>query len=231
MGTRGLEVVRFRGRYYIRYRQYDRSFEGLGAKIVASIPANPDKYHERLAKMRAEYAAKEHALEEHVYEIHGFEPDYSQFHEFVSLPSELPRFGNDAEYIYIINLDHEILTMNNGIHWKLGNIPRQDNLWIRAIADSIYPYKLTISLDICLEEHMASPALELPKPNREIEYDFCIVTPKTNIGEARVAFLTSLLAKTLIKYKDEIVRFGAEWSPGSFPFRELAFALVSIASG
>lgn len=182
--------------------------------------------------MRAEYAAKEHALEEHVYEIrNGFEPDYSQFHEFESLPSELPRLGNDAEYIYIINLDHEILTMNNGIHWKLGNIPRQDNLWIRAIANSIYPYKPTISLDICPEEHMASPALELPKPNREIEYDFCIVTPKTSIGEARVAFLTSLLAKTLIEYKDEIVRFGAEWSPGSCPFRELAFALVSIASG
>jgi hypothetical protein len=29
-----------------------------------------------------------------------------------------------VEYIYIINLDHEVLTMNHGIHWKLGNIPR-----------------------------------------------------------------------------------------------------------
>ncbi|KAJ4316281.1 hypothetical protein N0V84_007926 [Fusarium piperis] len=232
MGTRGLEVVRFRRRYYVRYHQYDSYFEGVGAQIVASIPADPDEYHEWLGKMRAEYAARERALEKHVHEIRdGFEPDHSQFHEFESLPSELPRFGNDAEYIYIINLDNEVLTMNYGIHWKLGNIPRQDQLWLRAIADSIYRYKPTISLDICPEEHMASPALELPEPNQTIEYDFCTVAPKTNIGEARVAFLTYVLAKTLIEYKDEIVGFGGEWSPGSFPFRELVFALVSIASG
>jgi hypothetical protein len=30
---------------------------------------------------------------------------------------------------------------------------------------------------------------------------------------------------------NEIIRFGREWSPDSFPFRELAFSLVSIASG
>jgi hypothetical protein len=45
MGTRGLEIVRFRGRYYIRYHQFDTYFEGLGAKIVASIPADPEEYH------------------------------------------------------------------------------------------------------------------------------------------------------------------------------------------
>jgi hypothetical protein len=105
--------------------------------------------------MRAEYAAKESALERHVHEIRdGFEPDYSQFREFVALPSELPQLGDyDAEYFYIINLDHEVLTMNHSIHWKLGNIPRQDELWLRAIADSISRYKPTISLDICPEEH------------------------------------------------------------------------------
>jgi hypothetical protein len=44
MGTRGLEIVRFRRRYYIRYHQYDSYFEGLGAKIV-SIPTDPEGYH------------------------------------------------------------------------------------------------------------------------------------------------------------------------------------------
>ena len=48
MGTRGLEVVRFRKRYYIRYHQYDSYFEGLGAKIVASIPADPAEYQSML---------------------------------------------------------------------------------------------------------------------------------------------------------------------------------------
>ncbi|RAQ49590.1 hypothetical protein AFGD_002150 [Aspergillus flavus] len=232
MGTRGLEIVRFHRRYYVRYHRNDSYFEGVGAKIVASIPTDPDEYHKWLQAMRAEYAAKESALETHVYEIrHGFKPDYSQFREFVTLPSELPRLRDDFEYIYIINLDHEVLTMNHSIHWKLGNIPRQDELWLRAIADSIYMYKPTISLDVCPEEHMVSLALELPKRKRKIGYDFRVVVPRTNIAEARKTFLTRLLASTLIQYQDEIIRFGREWGPDSFPFREMAFALVSIASG
>lgn len=50
MGTRSLEIVCFRRRYYIRYRQYDGYFECAGAGIVASIPANPDKYQITLLK-------------------------------------------------------------------------------------------------------------------------------------------------------------------------------------
>ena len=45
MGTRGLEIVRFRGRYYIRWHRFDSYFEGLGAKIVASIPTDPEEYN------------------------------------------------------------------------------------------------------------------------------------------------------------------------------------------
>lgn len=45
MGTRGLEIVRFRGRYYIRWHRFDSYLEGLGAKIVASIPTDPEKYN------------------------------------------------------------------------------------------------------------------------------------------------------------------------------------------
>jgi hypothetical protein len=118
--------------------------------------------------MRAEYAPKESALKRHVYEIRdGFEPDYSQFYEFEKLPCGLPRLGDHAEYFYIIILDHEVLTMNHSIHWKLGNIPRRDELWLRAIAESIYPYKLTISFDVCPKEHMTSPALGFPERNWE----------------------------------------------------------------
>ncbi|KAK9234066.1 hypothetical protein V1525DRAFT_84427 [Lipomyces kononenkoae] len=233
MGTRGLEIVRFRRRYYIHWHRYDSYFEGLGAQIVASIPTDPEEYQKWLKSMRARYAAKERALEQHVYEIRDeSEPDYSQFREFVTLPSELPRLnGYDAEFFYTIDLAHEVLTMNHSIHWKLGNITRQDNLWMRAIADSIYPDKPTISPDVCPEEHMASLALELPERIKKIDYAFCTVKPRTNMEEARTVFLTYVLAQVLIEYKDEIIRLGMEWSPDSFPFRELTFALVSIASG
>ncbi len=36
--------MRFHGRYYIRYHQYDGYFEELGAKIVARIPTDPGEY-------------------------------------------------------------------------------------------------------------------------------------------------------------------------------------------
>lgn len=55
--------------------------------------------------------------------------------------------------------------------------------------------------------------------------------PRTDIAEARKASLTHVLASVLIQYKDQIIQFGRERSPDSFPFRELTFALVSIASG
>jgi len=48
MGTPGLEIVRFRGRYYIRWHRLDSYFEGLGAKIIASIPADPEAYQSTL---------------------------------------------------------------------------------------------------------------------------------------------------------------------------------------
>ena len=83
-----------------------------------------------------------------------------------TLPSQLPLLaGYGADKVYIINLDNEILTINYGIHWKLNNIPRQDDLWARASVDSIYPHKPTIYLDLCPEEHKASLAMPLPERN------------------------------------------------------------------
>lgn len=182
--------------------------------------------------MRDHFASTERKLEDQVYEVRsGPEPDVPD-HEFEELPTELPKRLDDffIEFYYIINLDSEVLTMNHSIHWKLNNIPRQGDLWMKAIADSIYRCKPTISLDMCPEEHMASPALELPEPDPVIDFEFCLASPRAEINEAWSVFLTHALAKTLIAYHTEIINFGREWSPDSFPFRELMFALVSVAS-
>lgn len=158
--------------------------------------------------------------------------NYSPFRELVALPSELPRLdGLFADNIYIINLDREVLTMNRSVHWKLGNIPRQNKLWLHAIKESVYRGWDTISLETCPEEHIASPALEFPKQHKSIKYDYRVVTPGTDIAEARKAFLTHVLACVFVSYRNEIITFEKEWSPDSFLFRGLTFALVSIASG
>ncbi|QUC19151.1 uncharacterized protein UV8b_03392 [Ustilaginoidea virens] len=238
MGTRGLKVFRFRGRYYAYYVQYDSYYEGLGATIVMSIPEDPAEYREWLESMRAYYADIEFQLEKSANLIQKdvvLDEDVTTdlgLHEF---PTSFPVLDSDfgfIENVYIINLDREILTMNYGIHWKLDNIPRADNLWLRAIRESIYDYMPTVSLELCPEEHLASPALPLPKPDKALEYEFRVVSPRTDIRNARHAFLTHVLAQVHIKYgRCSLAQFGTEWSPDSFPFRELAFSLVSIASG
>ena len=44
MGTRGLRVVLFGGRYFVYYNQYDSYLEGLGKEIVNNIPTSTEQY-------------------------------------------------------------------------------------------------------------------------------------------------------------------------------------------
>lgn len=198
--------------------------------------------------MRESYAATERVLEENVYEVHSgtesnwedwelysqlkeLPPDWALFHQLEELPSELPVFPYHGCYIYIINLDEEVFTMDYDIHWKLNNIPREDNLWLNAIVKSIYSGRRTVSLDRRLEDHIPSMTLEIGEGAPNVDYDYHIVTPKNRIERGGTAFLTLVLAKVLDAYRLNILRFGGEWSPDSFPFRELIFAFLSIASG
>ena len=77
---------------------------------------------------------------------------------------------------------------------------------------------------------MGSPALEIPKPNMEMKYESRLVNPSMTFTKARELLLTDTLISVSSRYEDVIRSFGLEWSPESFPFRELSFALVSIAS-
>ncbi|KAK8042112.1 hypothetical protein PG993_006635 [Apiospora rasikravindrae] len=232
MATCDLLVVRFHQRYYVNIFKAD-TYGPIGSRVVESVPADPDVYCEWLKGRRAAFAAQEAKLEVKVYELDGDRPsDFSDLDKDQPMPSELPLLSRyQADNVYIMDLDREVLTVNYGIHWKLGNIPRQDNLWARAGVASVFLNKPTISLDLCPEEHMASLALELPVSNPVIGYDTRIVRPQTAIYGARKAFHMHVLATLLVEYKDQIVAFGREWSPGSFPFRELTFAILSIASG
>ncbi|RSL40667.1 hypothetical protein CEP54_016051 [Fusarium duplospermum] len=234
MGTRALEIVRFNKRYYIRYHRLDGYCRGLGTKIVARIPTDTQAYREWLQRKRDRYVEHERRLEEHIYSRCGesdSEQDDASFCQFVLLPSELPQLNQlDFEYVYILNLDCEVFTVNFGAHWKLSSIPR-DDVWRLAMADSMYAYKPTLSLDACPEEMMASLALEYSRRDAKLDFDSRVVNPMVEINNPGQALLARVLTEVLLKHKDEIIRFGREWHPSSFPFRELIFAIVSIASG
>ncbi|KAF4507718.1 hypothetical protein G6O67_004187 [Ophiocordyceps sinensis] len=235
MDIPGLQVICFRGRYYNTYSPTNGSFDGLGTDIVESIPTDPGDYQEWLSSFRDLYASYELELERVFETFDGSEPAYDgsgpeeNLASFVS--SKLPRLDRYyTEYIYITNLDNEVLTINFSLHWKLGNIPR-DNLWRRAIKPSIYQEILTLGLGVCPQEHMASPALVLREVVQRIGYRIEPVTPRMGLDDAPKVFTTRLLAGVIIEYTNEMIRFGREWSPDALPFRELTFALLSIASG
>ncbi|KAM0424958.1 hypothetical protein ACHAPT_009759 [Fusarium lateritium] len=234
MGTRALEIVRYNKRYYIKYHREDGYCRELGTKIVNRIPTDTKAYQEWLQRMREKYAKHERYLEKHIYSRYGesdAEQDHTDFCNFCVLPSVLPQLQQlDFEYCYILNLDCEVFTVNFGAHWKLSSIPR-DDVWRRAMANSIYPYKPTISPDICPEEMMASPALDFPQRDGELGHGSRIVEPMTEIKNPGQAFLVRMLTQVVLKHNREIINFGREWSPSSFPFRELMFAIVSVASG
>ncbi|PFH57143.1 hypothetical protein XA68_15441 [Ophiocordyceps unilateralis] len=229
-GIRGLEVIRFHGRYYVRYHRYDGYWDGLGARIIAKIPTDPQEYKEWLESTRAWWSDKEALLERHVYETQdGVEPDSAYFDEFEELPSEMPRLSvYGPMFCYILNLDHQVLTVDYTMHWKLNKIPRENDAWIEAIVRTDVRKLNTIA---ATAEQTASLALELPQGDRPIVYNHCCVAASQDISMPSKAFLTNVMARSLVTYRHEIISFGREWSPESFPFREVAFALVSIASG
>jgi hypothetical protein len=44
MSTRGLRIIRFRGRYFIYYNHSDSYPTGLGIDIVSNVPTDPERY-------------------------------------------------------------------------------------------------------------------------------------------------------------------------------------------
>ncbi|KAK4156574.1 hypothetical protein C8A00DRAFT_30540 [Chaetomidium leptoderma] len=222
------EMVRFNGRYYIEDttppmedmddQDWDFDVETAGQEVLDSIPSRG--YRKWLKQMRTKYAAKQRYFDRYVFPISGapHDPTPSRRQEFIQLPSELPQ-APWGPFNLIINLDREVFTVNYDAHYKLGDIPRDNGVW-----DLVFP-------GAHHESRLAFPALELPERVEGIGYASRTVTPRSCIEDPREHWLVRVLAEVINKFATTIRQFGREWAPGSFPFRELTFALLWIASG
>ena len=161
MGTRGYKLIRFRGRYYRFYNHYDSYPDCYGAGLVSEIPSDAEEYQRWLAKQRAKASEWDSALENflHVKRLNTEETkdqDLDDQHsdaaseasegallhwscdvggvvDELPLPSYKPIF-NDLmiEWVYVVDLDREIFSIDHGAHFKMGYIPRLG--WIDALA-------------------------------------------------------------------------------------------------
>ncbi|SPQ23350.1 8bb7b5de-d412-4a38-bd2c-279fa3d1e022 [Thermothielavioides terrestris] len=233
----GTLIVRYNGLYYVQPAPQDEECESsrgnYGHAVVDSIPAQPDQYQKWLTRMREAYASMEGRFELEVFALRA--RPFRSTVDWDKRPSMMPcirepNFGRD--YYYIIDLDREIFSVDFGAHYKLGNIPRGDHLWRRALADSIF-HGCTVDTRLCHEDQLASPALPLPlpKPVTAIPYACRAVAATTDLGTFHKQWRIRLLTATIYAYRKILVRFGREWQPQSLPFREIAFALLWIAAG
>ena len=150
MGTGGYKAWRFRKRYYVEYNGHDSYPDGLGSWIADTVPSDHEAYMRWLDKQRLTMEAREARLDRHLavkiqaenstssddssYECdEEYEEDPRQF-----IVEEQPIWLaplNDLfiEWVYIIDLDREIFSVNNGAHFKLGRLPYIN--WIESLAD------------------------------------------------------------------------------------------------
>ena len=137
MGTRGYKAWRFRKRYYVQYNHWDSYPSGLGTDIAAQIPSGKDEYQAWLKSQREELEVWEATWLAYL-ALDPTEVASQKFHASPSIFGEVvPSFLvplNDLyiEWVYVLDLDREIFTVNNGAHFKLDQIPHLD--WIDALA-------------------------------------------------------------------------------------------------
>ncbi|MCJ1438457.1 hypothetical protein MMC27_007847 [Xylographa pallens] len=265
MDTRGYYAYRFRGRYYILYRHYDSYPEGLGAWIVQSIPQDSEKYQQWLKAQRTKFTKWEQVLDERILSISNTRLQQLPFSNATArdervhaepslsmllddrLQAELlpcfrvPKRDHLIEYTYVIDLDREVFTMDNSIHFVLNKIPQ--DVWIKSLGrddegqtlafPSLLPPDCIADLAALRFEGKATEEI-LDSDTQQTETS--IVRPKGFLDfPARLRHGPLLLAHLwdfiTFSLEDEMPFILRGLTPDDFTFREIAFAFLSIAAG
>ncbi|KAL4943355.1 hypothetical protein BDV06DRAFT_139357 [Aspergillus oleicola] len=257
MGTRGLLFVRCGGRYFVYYNHFDSYPQGLGEAIVAMIPADPDKYRVWLENLKAIYSrlclqyesnvlcvspkfglpsADISPIERHSRSYRGLDT------RLIEPPTQalLEDPTNDIfiEWTYTIDLDHEIMAVDQAAFFNLRRLPHHPE-WASYL-------KIDRRLRRVLSRNTPLDLIGAPKDSAKITDDqaknrYESLQVETRMPEvlrsfksantSRETILIRAISEACHKYRTLIDRFYREWKSTSFVFRELAFAILSIAAG
>ena len=132
----GVHVIRFHKRYYILSSEENPRPDHLGLQITKEIPADAARYHQWLAAQRKS-AEKWEVLFEDFLSVkpdNGVTANLLKFWR-LKLPSFFPLlnegYEGHLEWIYTVDLDREIFSVNNRHHFKLSRVPHVE--WIDAV--------------------------------------------------------------------------------------------------
>ncbi|CAD6576040.1 MAG: hypothetical protein ASARMPRED_007583 [Alectoria sarmentosa] len=241
MGTRGYSIIRYRGRYYCFYSGADSMPDALGKSIVNQIPEDPQAYQAWLAAERTKAAKWDKAVQDTL-EVerdcinNGEDKDCSQGSETSSnnfspwqlygpdvdrFPSYVPEF-NDLfyEWMYVVDLDREVFTVDHAVHFKLDKILRHD--WANSLGVSD---NLLLRLDPPAAENLRMYTDLNAKivTARDIK-DF---PPSLRHGPILYARIFQMYQR---QQKSVLSHLLLGWEPSELHFREMVYAILCFAS-
>lgn len=247
MGTRGLRIVRFRGRYWCFYNHWDSYYKGMGNSLVESIPVDPEEYKKWLQALREHFVKWDALLQKflsvHSEHLHIAGSDKTMVRvldeafdgRLVGLPTSDPGFTDaDVEYTYTFDIDQEIFSVDNTAHFPLQHIPRNSG-WIGALCQDPTD-RCFVHPRLAPEESLASLAID----NRtlspsDMEYweslPTRLVAPKAYCAHvsARLRLkLFDILEDSQIRNLRVTL---LTWTADDLLFRELAFFVLCLAVG
>ena len=267
MGTRGYKIIRFRGRYYCFYNHFDSYPDFFGASLVSEIPSDPEEYQKWLAKQRAKASEWDSALENflHVKRPNAKETidqDHDDQHsetasevsegallywfygvcsdvDRLPLPSYQPIFNDSfIEWVYVIDLDREIFSVDHGAHFDMRAIPRPG--WMDALAKTDSGHRLLLP-DLLPEHTTTSLVVRSDAPNEELirlykGLNIEIVTSKGINGFHPTQRHEPLFCARVFQFFQRaqtqvLAHLLLGWKPDDFYFREIAFTILCLASG
>jgi hypothetical protein len=194
-------------------------------------------------KMRGLLAIEATAHEE--YEKSKMQPAWKEIDsELEELPTALCGAGNDlmTEWVYVIDLDSELFSVNNWIFFDLWNIPR--DRWIQAFGGDDEG-RTTFSFEICPEgccdleqtQYFADDAGdERDKYHAQFQQWCCLtVQAISDVTVSSRAALQQIVAVILFEkltrpYAAHFWEYLSGWRHTDLAFRELAFTILSFAA-
>ncbi|EFR02600.1 hypothetical protein MGYG_05597 [Nannizzia gypsea CBS 118893] len=252
MGTRGYRVVRYRGRYFVYYNHLDSYPEHFGKQVVSKVPVDRKEYEEWLQQERATYERRLVELEEHlciteeqaqilVGDGTGHEdgaPGVGSRLRILDTELLTCHFGeasNDLfiEWVYIIDLDQQIFSVNNEVYFRLWNIPR--DTWIEVF------YTEKRSTEKCPEATLGQFTPSYFTDHAECErynevYKGYQCSELYSFSGGSNDTIRQVVGLMLYEYllhpsHSQLWDFYSQWASSDFAFRELAFAILSLAAG